>query len=192
MTFQQHKYYNNIDIFPQSPFIIRSRIDLEICEEYKSLDDENIYVKIPIQLNKVIKTIDIQKAILIAQHFIQNPDPTRFTHILFEDGNKLNLNPDNLYWCDTNALISRKYNKRQTVQELPPDAVEVKNVNGYEFDHYYYSPSSKIIYLITKNNKIQIVSTKRRAATVSFGIQDISGRTRSFTLASFIRNLNQN
>lgn len=179
-----------VDILESQPYIIRSNIDGNICEEYTS-DDGNIYVKIPIGLKNDVRTFDVQKAILIALQFIDNPEPNKYNHVLFEDNNKLNLKPDNLYWCSTDQLISRKYNKRQFVHKLPDDSVKIKYVNNYFFDHYYYSPSTKNLYLITKNDRIQIVSTKRRAATISFGLQDIGGRTRNFTMASFIKNMNK-
>ena len=189
MTFIPHCKIATIEIQTTQPYIIKSIGD-EICEEYTNPDDGNIYVKIPIQLNKNTKIIEIQKARLIAEQFIENTDPQKYNQILFEDRNKLNLNPENLYWCDTDQLINRKYNKRRYVQSLPDDAKKIRNVSQYIFDHYYYSPSTKELYLITRNKRIQIVSTKTRAATTSFGLQDIHGRTRNFTMASFLKNMN--
>ena len=190
MTFVTHNKMPTIEIQTSQPFIIRGSFNHEICEEYTNPDDGNIYVKIPVHLNNSDRILEVQKARLIADQFIENTDPLKFNQILFEDRNKLNLNPENLYWCDTNQVINRKYNKRRYVQELPADAKQIRNVSQYFFDHYYYSPSKKELYLITRNDRIQIVSTKTRAATISFGLQDTSGRTRNFTMASFLKNMN--
>ena len=191
MTFTTHLIRDYIEIQTSHPYLARSKDTKELCEEFIDHDhDDDIYVKILFPTFKGDQRIlNIQKKFLIAEHFVPNIDKSEFRQVLQLDGNKLNFDPDNLYWCTTNEMITRKVQKREYVDELPPDSIKINSVNNHTFSKYYYSPSTKTVYSITKSNRIQKIPQTKRGRGYIITIQDILGISRSITINRLLKTL---
>ena len=185
--FNKHNIRNNLEISNSYPYLIRSATDdKNICEEY--MKDGDIYIKIPIRTPKGdIRLLDIEKKILIAEHFIPNPDQHNYRCVNHHDNNKLNLEPSNLYWCTTESVCARKIQSRNYVDTLPSDCKPLRSFNGHNFgDHYYFSPSAKQMYYETKRKGYCIASTTKRNNSHVLSLQDVNGVTRGVTLSKII------
>ena len=185
--FIKHSKRNNIEISTSFPYLIRSASDpYEICEE--QVKDGDVYVKVPIRIVKGdVRLHDIEKKILIAEHFIPNNDPDLYRCVGHHDNNKLNLEPSNLYWCTIDKMISRKIQTRQYTDSLPTDSTPLRSFNGHDFgDHYFYSPSTQKIYYETKRRGYCIASMTRRNNSNILSLQDVNGITRGVTLSKII------
>ena len=190
--FEDHKTRPLIEIQTTHPYMVRSTITGEICEEFIDKDHDNdIYIKIPTTIkDDYERVLNVQKKYIIAEHFVPNIDRTKFRIVVQCDGNKLNFNPDNLTWATPDEIIARKVQRREYIDALPEDSIKIKSVGEFTFNHYYYSPSNRSAYLITRSGRIQKVSSSKRGNSVIMTFQDILGISRGITLTRLIKSLN--
>ena len=190
--FEDHKTRPLIEIQTTHPYMVRSIITGEICEEFVDKDHDNdIYIKIPSNIKDDDERIlNIQKKYIIAEHFVPNQDKTKFRLVVQCDGNKLNFDPENLSWATPDEIKSRKVQRREYVDELPEDSIKIKSVGDYTFNHYYYSPSLRSAFLTTRSGRFQKVSSSKRGNSIIMTMQDIHGISRGITLTRLIKSLN--
>ena len=184
-----------IEILNGYPYTFR--VNNEICEEYQDENNDNhIFVRIPMnfRIGKQDKEriLCVAKRILIAEHYIHNPDPAKYHDVMFSDNNKLNFDPKNLFWCtyEQQRTISRKFRARVFIESLPEDVVPITKVNTYSFDKYYYHQSSNRVIMITKAKKYQLVHPTMHGNTIQITMQDTSKASRSFSLNTILKALN--
>ena len=169
----------------------------EICEEYQDENNDNhIFVRIPMnfRIGKEDKEriLCVAKRLLIAEHYIHNPDPAKYHDVMFSDNNKLNFDPKNLFWCTYEQMrtISRKFRARVFIETLPEDVLPITKVNSYSFDKYYYHPSSNNVIMKTRAKKYQLVHPTMHGNTPQITMQDTSKSSRSFSLNTILKSLN--
>ena len=185
--FEQHKTRSEIELQTSHPYLFRSTQDQTICEEYiDNNQDDEIVVKIPFTHKGSTRYLGILKKQLIAEHFIPNSDPETFRFVLYHDSNKLNLSPSNLYWVSSAKVPQRKVQRREYIDSLPPDAIQVEEFNNYKFDHYHYSPSLRSAFLTTRSGRIQKVSVTKRGNIHLMTFQDTDNISRSISLNRMI------
>ena len=172
-------------------------VHYEICEEYQDENNDNhIFVRIPMnfRIGKEDKEriLCVAKRLLIAEHYIHNPDPAKYHDVMFSDNNKLNFDPKNLFWCtyEQQRTISRKFRARVFIESLPEDVVPITNVNNYSFDKYFYHPSSNQVITRTRHKNYQIVHPAKHGNTLQVTMQDTSKVSRSFSLNTVLKALN--
>jgi hypothetical protein len=83
---------------------------------------------------------------LIAEHFVKNPNPEKYTFVVHKDWNKENNHPDNLMWTDRSGMfqhikknpnrvvIKKPRKKRVTTKGRRLDAVKVLELKKKIFD----------------------------------------------------------
>ena len=191
MSFITHSKRDYIEIQTTHPYLIRSTISNDLCEEFIDHNhNDDIYVKIPFPVfHGEPRILNTQKKLLVAEHFVPNDDKSEFRQVLQLDNNKLNFDPDNLYWCTSQEMLSRKVQRREYVDTLPDDSIKIDSFNGHSFSKYYYSPSTKTVYSITKSNRIQKIPRTKRGQGYIITIQDILGISRSITINRLLKTL---
>ena len=190
--FVDHEKRPMIQIQETHPYLIKSTITGEICDEFINKDHDNdIYVQIPTtMITDQQRILNVQKKLLIAEHFVPNSDKTKFRIVVQCDGNKLNFNPENLTWATPDEIKARKVQRREYVDSLPNDAIKITSVGEYSFNHYQYSPSLRSAYLTTRSGRIQKVSQQKRGNSIIMTFQDIFGISRGITLNKLLQHLN--
>ena len=131
-------------------------------ETLKGFDDYEICKDYPYDIRKKGKTTPLQGRIrkdgyrhvkihrkeymfhrLVANQFIQNDDPLNKTEIDHINRDRTDNHIENLKWVSRREnLWNRSSSGRYVwdeVDELPEDAFEFNDYNGYEFEDYYYS-----------------------------------------------------
>ena len=193
ITYVEHKT-RPIEILNGYPYTIKCQN--EICEEYQDPNNDNhIFVRIPMnfKIGKEDKEriLCVAKRKLIAEHYVHNPNTLKYTEVMFSDNNKLNFDPNNLFWCtyEESRTISRKFRARVFIESLPEDSIPITNVNTFSFDKYYYHPSTNNVIMKTRTKRYQIVHPTKHGNTIQITMQDINKVSRSFSLNTILKAL---
>lgn len=71
---------------------------LSLCKGGRVLNDGSFYLKVTLTKDKHSKNASIHR--LVAEHFVPNNSPEKFTEVNHIDQNKYNNRASNLEWCD--------------------------------------------------------------------------------------------
>ena len=182
------KYDNDFLIDSEYPHqIVYKYTKKPLTEYYQNDNDTHIVVQ--------IKGKFVKKHRLIAQQFIENPDPTNLQYVEHIDNNKHNNAISNLRWITHNAnMYNRNDFKKQPYEYLntmPENVIKITKIKDVEYSGYYFDRDSERILkqtLFNKGNRIKIINpTKTRIV-----LTDINGRSHTYSynkLITEIKNL---
>ena len=162
--------------------------DYEICDQYphqiRKVNNKRIVTEgiaagyICVCLNRK----QFRKHILIANQFIENPDPDQFTVVDHINQNRTDNRIENLRWT-TYRMNSNNRSDQQFVDEIPEEAIQVNSYSGYEFVNLYFHDDVFYVY-----NGISYAVKPRfqnKAGYWRITIRDINGVQRTISYIKF-------
>jgi hypothetical protein len=119
---------------------------------------------------------------LIAEQFVQNPDPARFTVIDHLNHNRTDYRVENLRWT-SQKHNSNNRSDQQFVQEISSDAIVVDSYNGWSFDGLYFH--NDVFYMCNGINYAIRPRHQTKAGYWCIKAYDTTGVRRTITYLKF-------
>ena len=128
--------HSDYEICSNEPYQIRKKDNERIVSE--SVDGAG-YIQLHLGDNTYLKHR------LIADHFIPNPDPERFTVVDHVNHIRTDNRLINLRWVSQRRNSNNRSDQRFT-WELPKEAIVVDTYNGWSFEDLYYHNNTFYVY----------------------------------------------
>ena len=166
------------------PYDIRKKSNGKIVKE--SVCKNSGYVRV------TINGKSYQKHILVAKHFIPNPDPKNKKIVDHKDHDRTNYHTSNLRWVsvsDNNKNIyGRNGQKYNYLDSLPNNCQPITLFNGWEFNSYYISSDNKIWFYNGNQYRELTVYKNRNYAFVN--MIDITNKHHTIGLNALVQEFN--
>lgn len=130
----------------------------------------------------------VRKYVLLAQAFVENPDPEKFKDVKHKDGNNRNDSIDNLEWYDSKDF--KPIDNSETIETLPDKLWQITGLNGHLFDNLYFNlqkdeqnrPIFTFYVIFDENKYVKLNWTKNKYKKNCFMAKDVNDEIVDFNL----------
>ena len=175
------KFDNDYEIYSEYPYPIRKKSTGIILKE---CINGGGYVCVSLKRKCQLKHR------LIAFQFIDNDDHENKTQIDHINRNKCDNRIENLRWC-THSENQKNKDKvirqvNEYIDELPENAIEITEYDGFKFKDYYFDIDSERILKITRS-KIKIIKPRYHNKILVISLYDIYHKIHNWSYNKLIR-----
>ena len=114
---------------------------------------------------------------LVAEQFIENPNPVEYRVVHHIDGNKLNNSIENLEWTSQsrNIRLAKPAVKQvnEYLEEMPDNIIEITEYNDREICDYYFDIDNERILKVKNNGRIKIIKPCSNGEVLLISMTDI-------------------
>ena len=118
-------------------FKIYKKIDLIYCKELKASLNDHGYMDLCVRINKIKKHLLIHR--LVAEGFVENPNPLEFNCVDHIDNNKINNYYKNLQWCTNEFNISKFFKNPVNFNGKTKKSRKILILDLNNGNKYYYN-----------------------------------------------------
>lgn len=130
----------------------------------------------------------VRKYVLLAQAFVENPDPNKFKDVKHKDGNNRNDSIDNLEWFVVEEY--KPIDNSETVETLPNKLWQITGLNGHLFDKLYFNlqkdeqdrPIFTFYVIFDENKYVKLNWTQNKHKKNCFMTKDVNNELVEFNL----------
>ena len=134
------------------------------------------------------KPKSMRRNVLLAQTFVENPNPEKFKDVKHKDGNNRNDAIDNLEWYDSKDF--KPIDTSETTKTLPDKLWQITGLNNHLFDKLYFNLQKDeqnrpifTFYLIFGENKyVKLNWTQNKYKKNCFMARDVDDELVEFNL----------
>ena len=164
------------------PYDIRRKRDGRVVGEFVNKKSGYIHVA----LNRK----PYRKHILVAKHFIPNPD--HLPIVDHKDHDRTNYHVSNLRWVSAKENSKNKYGykgqKYNYLDDLPVDCQQITLFKGWEFENYFISSDNKIWFY--NGNQYRELKIYKSRSYLYVSMMDINNKHHSIGLNALIQEFN--
>ena len=164
--------------------------DYEICSEYPHQIRKRSNGRIVTEgvtngyLRVCLNRKQFYKHILIAQQFIENPDPENYTVVDHINHNRSDNRVENLRWISQRMNSNNRFDQ-ELVNEISDEAIRVTDYSKWTFEELYFYDDVFYVY----NGISYVVKRKyqNKAGNWYIRVYDTTGKQRSIYYTKFKR-----